>query len=90
MIHDNNIRVAYNHCTGLVDSGFFFLLHIFEQLVVAIVTLNVLYAGEPVYLVLPESFHLRIVCNLHNNSLFHLIMKYMSYHEVQTIQYMCM
>ena len=56
MIHDNNIRVAYNHCTGLVDSGFFFLLHIFEQLVVAIVTLNVLYAGEPVYLVLPIHF----------------------------------
>ena len=44
--------------------SFFFHQHIniwAIELVVAIATLNLKYAGEPVYLVLPV--HLRIVCN---------------------------
>ena len=69
--------VVLDWWTGLLDSGFlfvsfflvvvvfflfFFSTYIFEQLV-----LKVKYTGEPVYLVLPV--HLRIMCNLHNNSL---------------------
>ena len=67
----SGVRVVCNQWTGLVDwtGGLdywayfcFSFWHMFGKLVVAIATLNVKYAGEPVYLALSINY-LRIVCN---------------------------
>ena len=51
--------------TGLVFFSFFFSFwHTFGQLVVAIVTLNVKYAGEPVYLALSDILGLCAILSL--------------------------
>ena len=73
-------RVVYNHWTGLLDS-FIIFWHMFGQLVVAIATLNVKYAGEP-----GTVCYLRIVLynslswhNLYCMPIICLIMKYKQY-----------
>ena len=59
----------------------------FGQLVLAIATLNVKYAGEPVCLALHCLLGLCAILSL---GLYCTTTDNLSYHEVQTIQYMCM
>ena len=61
---------------------FFSFWHIFGQLVVAIATLNVKYAGEPVYLALSVILGLCAILSL---GIIILYDYHLSYHEVQTI-----